>query len=183
MDKHEKLKGLFKYFAKFVPKSVLQDMFKLPATSKEEGYDEFVTELMSDSDEKRLDDISIFVLSANSKYVSDQVKSKNDKIILFVEYGSENYNPNATKGIKERLAITVCREFNISNNDNLNEMLIMNQCYNLLTNIINQINKDQSQLEACGARIKFPVELIPVDPASFFDNCGWTAIFENEKTP
>lgn len=181
MDNSDVLIDFFKYFSKFVPKEVLQDMFKLPEASKEKGYGQLMTEILNQSSDSIIDDISLFMFSANEKFVSDRIKDSNKDIILFVEYGSIKYNPTATNGVKERLAITVAREFNVSNNDALNEVLIMNQCNNILKNILKKMDADQNELDFCHSLINFPVELLPVDSTSFFGNCGWTAIFETTK--
>ena len=175
--------NLFRYFSKFVPKNVLREMFRLPAGTQHAGYAEFAADVLAQPDTNVITEIGAFVLSANRKYVSDRVKN-NKGIILFVEYGSINFDPTTTAGIKERVAVTVCSEFGFQNNDNLNEALLMNRTNNILIGILNQMDADQNELDACGLGklINFPAEVLPVDCETFFDNSGWTALFENEKT-
>lgn len=86
--------------------------------------------------------------------------------------------------MQQQLAVTVCREHNIANNDNLNETLLMNDCYNILSKILQQMETDQSCGNTCevGNLIKFPAEVLPIDSETFFDRSGWTALFTNENT-
>lgn len=183
MNNPDYIINLFRYFSKFVPKEILRDMFRLPAGTQNAGYAEFSADVLAQPDDNVIADIGAFVLSANRKYVSDRVKNSKG-IILFVEYGSISYDPGTTGGVKERIAVTVCSEFGFQNNDNLNEALLMNRTNNILTSILRQMDADQNELEACGLGklINFPAEVLPVDSENFFDNSGWTALFENEKT-
>ncbi len=175
--------SLFRYFSQFVPKSVLEKMFRQPEHSQEFGYSEFKTDVLATDNDKVIIGLGTFVCSANRKYVSDKIKNSQG-IILFVEYGSAMFDPTATDGVKQQLAVTVCREHNIANNDNLNEALLMNECYNILSDILQQMETDQSNEDTCevGNLIKFPAEVLPVDSETFFDRSGWTALFSNENT-
>lgn len=175
--------SLFRYFSAYVPKSVLSELFRLPDISREPGYDEFVAEVLSTPDDKVIPSINTFVCSANRKYVSDKIKNS-DGIVLFVEYGSVLFNPGVTDGVKQKLAVTVCREYNVSNNDNLNEALLMNECGNILSEILQQMQTDQENEDVCGLSnlIVFPADILPVDSDVFFDRSGWTALFDNQNT-
>ena len=183
MNNADYIINLFRYFSKFVPKYVLKEMFRLPAGTQSPGYAEFASEALAQPDESVIGDIGAFIVSANRKYVSDRIKA-NKGIVLFVEYGTFSYDPGGTEGVKEQIAVTVCREFGFQNNDNLNEALLMNTTNNILTRILRQMSADQGELEACGLGrlINFPAEILPVDSETFFDNSGWTALFENSHT-
>lgn len=174
---------LFRYFSNYVPKSVLNKMFRQPSHSREHGYTEFKAEVLNTDNDKVVIGIGTFVCSANRKYVSDSIRNSKG-IILFVEYGSVAFDPEATDGVKQQLAVTVCREYNAANNDNLNEALIMNECYNILSQILQQMEIDQSNGDVCniGNLIKFPAEILPIDSETFFDRSGWTALFDNQNT-
>lgn len=174
---------LFQYFSKYVPKPVLTHMLVQPEHSTRSGYASLSAEILSQPDTCVISDIGTFVCSTNRNYVSEKIKNS-DGIILFVEYGSFSFNPLETFGVTQKLAITVCHEFNMSNHDNLNEILLMNKCNNLLNSILVQMQEDQTALEACGLLnlIKFPAEVIPIEPETFFGRSGWTALFENENS-
>lgn len=175
--------SLFSYFSAYVPKSVLSELFRLPDMAREPGYDEFATEVLRTPDNKVIPAINTFVCSANRKYVSDKIKNSNG-IVLFVEYGAVLFNPGVTDGVKQKLAITVCREYNVANNDNLNETLLMNECNNILSGILQQMQVDQENEDVCGLNnlIVFPADILPIDSDEFFDRSGWTALFDNQNT-
>ncbi|HPM11052.1 MAG TPA: hypothetical protein PK941_11470 [Paludibacter sp.] len=175
--------SLFRYFSQFVPKPVLEEMFRQPERSQEAGYSEFKAEVLATGDNKVIVELGTFVCSANRKYVSDKIKNSQG-VILFIEYGSTMFDPTATDGVEQQLAVTVCREHNVANNDNLNEALLMNECYNILSEILQQMEIDQSSGDTCevGNLIKFPAEILPVDSETFFDRSGWTALFSNQNS-
>ena len=173
--------GLYKYFSRYVGKEVLKKTFK--QIDKKYGYDEYVSEVMSLPDDYVIDDIDMFVISPNRKMVSDAIKSTME-VSFFVEYGQLTFDPLNTNGVKERLAITICKHFDPSNTDNLNEALIMNLCLDILKKILVQMDFDQSELETCGVNnlIKFPAEIYPVNGENWYDRIGWTALFQNENS-
>ena len=174
---------LFKYFSKFVPKDVLEKIFIQPDGSKKTGYDEIKSEVLASGDECVIPEIEKFVLSINENFISDKMKNSNG-IVLFVEYGKLNVDHDKPKGITEALAITVAYNFSEKNNDNLNEIILMNQCLEILHKIILQMGEEQEALDFCGDAdlITYPAEVQPVDPNSFYGCAGWCAMFTNAKT-
>jgi hypothetical protein len=174
---------LYKYYSKFVSKQVLTDTFSQNEESKNAGYDELKAEMLSQPDTTVIDQVATFVVSTNNEFVEDRVRNSKG-IILFVEYGSFNFNPIITGGVTEAIGISVCMEYSISNNDNLNEALIMNKCNNILNAILVQMQADQSELDSCSPNglIKFPAKIHAIDPKAFFGRIGWTAIFDNETS-
>jgi len=174
---------LYKYYSKFVPKQILTDTFKQTNETKNSGYDELVAEMLSQPDTSVINQVETFVVSTNNDFVADRI-SNSKGITLLVEYGSFDFNPIITGGITEAIGISVCMEYNMSNNDNLNEALIMNRCNNMLNAILEQMNADQSELESCSpfSLIKFPAKIHAIEAKSFFGRIGWTALFDNENS-
>lgn len=127
--------NLFKYFSKFVPKDVLEKIFIQPDGSRKTGYSEIESEVLSQGDDSVIDDIEKFVISINENFISERIKNSHG-FILFVEYGKLNVNHDVEKGIIQSLAITVAYNFSDNNNDNLNEIIQMNQCLDILDRII-----------------------------------------------
>jgi hypothetical protein len=166
---------LFKYFAQFVPKAVLQDLLVQPEHSSEAGYAEVKAELMLPS-ERIINDITTYICSSNPDFVADKVRNA-PGVILFVEYGNINTNPASEYGVQKSVAITIAHEFNRSNNDNLNEALLMNNCNNLLNHLLITLEYDQNYNNGCGVigQMEFPAQVAPIDPESFFGRVGWTA--------
>ncbi|MDR0863713.1 MAG: hypothetical protein LBO74_02120 [Candidatus Symbiothrix sp.] len=174
---------LYKYFSRFVPKPVLEDMFIQPGDTRDTGYDEVRSEILAESDENRIDAIEAFVVSINENFVSQRVKNTKG-VILFVEYGKINLNHDQANGVRQALSVTVVNDFSIVDNDNLNEILLMNECWIILDSIIQTMNEEQGSLDFCGGSelVTYPVDIRPVDPVTFYGRGGWSAIFENSKT-
>lgn len=174
---------LFKYFSKFVSKDILQAMLVNPEGSQQPGYVEIEAEILNQPDDYIIDDIEMFVFSTNEKFVSDRMKNV-EKISLFVEYGALAYNPTSPLGVRQKLAVHVAFPYSMANNDNLNETLLMNRMHNVLCTILDQMETDQTDLEFCGTRelIKFPAEIVPIEPMLFYDRSGWMAIFDHSVT-
>lgn len=174
---------LLKYFCKFVKKEVRQKQFVAPDGSRQKGYEELEAEIMSIPEDLVIDDIDLFVLSANEKMVSDNMRNT-DKIALYVEYGAFTYNPTVLEGVREKLAVHIAFPYAIANNDLINENLLMNRMHNILCSILDQMQQDQNELDFCGNRklIDFPAELVAIDPPLFYDRAGWMAIFDSTDT-
>jgi len=183
MNNPDYILELYKYFSKFVPKKTLTPSFKKPAKPKP-GYDEFKTEVLAQPDTFVLPDIGTFVVSADIDRVSDRIKNSTG-VVLFVEYGKTSLDPNnSSEGVEENLSVTIVESCEFTNNDNLNEALIINNCLNLLIQILDQMQADQTELDSCGesSLVQFPVDIIPVDRKTFFDRAGWSAQFNNKKS-
>ncbi|MDR0681761.1 MAG: hypothetical protein LBG15_07940 [Dysgonamonadaceae bacterium] len=175
---------LFRYFSRFVPVPVLQEVMIQPEGSRYPGYSEIESEILSSSeDSARIPDIEKFVLSINENFLSERVKNAKS-YILYVEYGNITADFQKANGVKQTLGITVAHNFNDANHDNLNEVLLMDRCLNLLTTILRQMIVDQKQLDFCSSidLITMPVEILPVDPISFYGCGGWAAMFKNATT-
>lgn len=182
MNNQETLIYLFKYFAKFIPKDVLKKMF-VKSKGSVEGYDEIAAEVLSTSDDLVIPDFDAFIFSPNEAFLSKKMKNSN-KTVLYVEYGAFTYSPNEMQGVKEKLALHVAYPYSYSNNDNLNEVLIMNKMHGILCSILDQMEKDQTELNFCASTelITFPAEIVAIDPPLFFDRTGWMALFDYSTT-
>lgn len=175
--------NLLKYYSKFVPKKVLKEMFIKGGSDRHPGYDEIKTEIMSSTDDRVIPDIDTFVFSMNEQYVERRLNNSRD-VVLFVEYGAFSYDPTRVNGIQEKLAIHVVFPASKTNSDNIEESLLMNRMHNILTDILKQMEEDQSDLDFCGTKklIKFPAEIVPVEPMLLYGRAGWMAIFDHEIT-
>lgn len=173
---------LYKYFSKFVPAEVLQKSFVQSENSRLPGYAEITAEVLNYS-ASRKPEIDTFVVSINEKFVSDKMKNSKE-FILFVEYGKISYTPDVDKGVAEHIAITVAHNISDKNTDNLNELLIMNRCFDILKDIIDTMHAEQSELEFCSGQqlVTYPVEFSVVEPEMFYGCGGWAAIFKTAKT-
>jgi hypothetical protein len=173
---------LLKYYAKFVPKSVLERIFIQPGKSRFPGYDEIKTEMLALPNDQVLPDFDTFVVSLNENFVAERMKNSKE-YVLFVEYGSFSVNHSFTEGVKGNLAVGVVRKFSDLNNDNVNEIIQMNKCFVLLDTIIQAMADEQETLDFCdGTLVTFPLEIYPVDPAAFYGCGGWIAKFEKINT-
>jgi hypothetical protein len=175
--------NLFKYFSRFVPNESLKEIFIQPEHSRRAGYSEIEAEIMGLDNKPFIPEIERFIVSINENFVSERIKNFNG-IILFVEYGKHSIDHSVMKGVKESLAVTIARNFSDANNDNLNEILLMNQCLEILDKIIRTMQEEQNGPDFCinGELITFPVEVMPVDPALFYGCGGWNAMFTNSYT-
>ena len=173
---------LFKYFAKFVPKAVLEKMF-VKSGNRVEGYAEIASEVLSAPDDLRISDIDAYIFSANEGFLAKKVKNSN-KTVLYIEYGAFSYTPNALHGVREKLGLHVAHPYSSTNNDNLNEMLIMNKMHDILCSILDRMETDQRELNFCRSTklIEFPAEIVTIDPPLFFDRTGWMALFDYSTT-
>jgi hypothetical protein len=183
MNKSDIILTLLKYFSQFVKKEVRQGLFIAPDGSRQKGYEELEAEIMSIPEDRVIDDIDLFVVSANEKMVSDKIKNT-QHTSLYVEYGSFSYNPSIMQGVREKLAVHVAYPYTIAANDMINENLLMNRMHNNLCSILDQMEKDQNELEFCGNRklIDFPAEIVAIDPPLFYDRAGWMGIFDSVET-
>ena len=123
------------------------------------------------------------MVSINESFVSSRIKNAKD-FILFVEYGKISYTPDDFRGANEHIALTVAHPIPENNTDNLNELLIMNECLNIITDIIDTMHAEQNELDFCAGEelISYPADLSVVDPSVFYGCAGWTAMFKNSKT-
>lgn len=174
---------LYRYFSQFVPKTVLEKMFQQQSGSKHVGYDELESEILSMDDDFRIHQIETFVLSINEKFVSDRIKNTSG-VILFIEYGKFNIDKESVLGVKEDLSIAIVQKLPSSNNDNINEILIMNNCLQILDTIIHKMEEEQENLIFCGNSklIEYPITYHVVDPVEFYGFGGWAATLNNAKT-
>ena len=178
---------LFRYFSRFVPTSVLKETMIQPERSRLPGYSEIQAEILLDPSDPlqnvRIPEIKKFVLSINENFVSERIKNSNG-FILFVEYGNIAADFLRANGVKQSIAVTVAHNFSDANHDNLNEVLLMNRCLDLLMIILRQMIADQGQLDFCSSidLITMPVDILAVEPAMFYGCGGWCAMFQNSTT-
>ena len=175
---------LFRYFSRFVPVSVLKEMMIQPGHSRFPGYSEIEAEILSVTKQNVcIRDIEKFVFSINEKFVSERIKNSKG-IILFVEYGNISADFKRANGVKQSIAITVAHNFSDTNNDNLNEVVLMNRCLDILLSIIQQMFIDMGQLDFCSSLelITVPADIQVVDPAAFYGCGGWCVMFQNSQT-
>ena len=175
---------LFRYFSRFVPLKVLKEIMIQPEHSRLSGYSEINAEILADLEpEVRIPEIEKFVFSSNEKFVSERIKNSKG-IILFVEYGNIAANFKIANGVKESIFVTVAHNFSNTNNDNLNEVILMNRCLDILMSILQQMIADEGQLDFCLSieLITMPVDIQVVDPSVFYGCGGWAAIFQNSTT-
>jgi hypothetical protein len=173
---------LFKYYAKFVPKSVLEKIFIQPGKSRFPGYDEIRTEVLAFSTAHVLPDFDTFVVSTNESFVSERMKNSKE-YVLFVEPGSFSIDHSIVEGVKENVAVFVVRKFSDSNSDCVNEVIHLNKCFVLLDTILRTMGDEQESLDFCdGLLVNFPVEIYPVEPALFYGCGGWMAKFKKVNT-
>lgn len=168
------------YYAKFIPKTVLDRLFVQPDATQRPGYSNLRSEMLALPEHSIIPEIQNFMFSLNTKFLSDSIKDAKG-FLLFVEYGEvSKFTPVIQDGIKETVGITVAHEFNIANNDSINETLLMNQSYNIIIEILKTMYKDMRNPENCPVNtlINFPAKIQPVESQFFFDHCGWSAVFE-----
>jgi hypothetical protein len=175
---------LFSYFSQFVPVNVLKEIMIQPDRSRLPGYSEIQSEILLDPAlSTRIPEIEKFVLSINEKFVSERIKNSKG-FILFVEYGNIAADFLRANGVKESIAVTVAHPFSDTNNDNLNEVIVMNRCLDILMLILRQMTADMGQLDFCSSieLITMPVDIQVVDPTTFYGCGGWSAMFQNSTT-
>jgi hypothetical protein len=110
------------------------------------------------------------LLAATDKMKSDEERRECINQICAILYPrTGNYTQNMVSG---------------HNNDNLNEIVHMNRCLDILDKILRQMGEEQDEPDFCaGAElITSPVEIQVVDPVSFYGCGGWCAMFTNANT-
>jgi len=178
---------LLRYFSRFIPVSVLKEIMIQPELSRLPGYSELEAEILAGSADPtqniRIPYLEKFVLSINEKFISEKMKNSKG-FILFVEYGNISADFKRANGVKQSIAVTVARNFSDTNNDNLNEALLMNRCLEILMLILKQMFADMGQLDFCSSLelITVPVDIQVVDPSSFYGCGGWCAMFQNSQS-
>ena len=172
---------IFKYFAKFVPKNVLEKNFVQPAVSKYAGYDMIRSEVMALPPTNILPELDTFIVSINENFVSERMKNVSN-YILFVEYGPMTVDHTIPEGILELLAVSIVRKFSDTNNDSINELIQMDKCFELLDTILQTMTTDQSELGFCDALVTMPIKVEPVAPELFYGCGGWVAKFKKTNT-
>jgi len=175
---------LFRYFCRFVPLSVLKEILIQPERSRFPGYSEIEAEILADpAPGVRIPEIEKFVLSVNENFLSERIKNSKG-FILFVEYGKISADFKRMNGVQEFLAITVARNFSDANHDNLNEVLLINRCLDILLSIIKQMLADMGQIDFCSdiELITMPIDIQPIEPKMFYGCGGWCALFHNSTT-
>ena len=173
----------FKYFSKFVSPEALKTIFVQPGHSRKPGYGEIESETLAPGGSAVIPEIERFIFSINENFVSERIKNSRG-IILFVEYGELSVDHEAMQGVRQTVSVTVARNFSDLNNDNLNEVLVMNRCLEILDRIIRQMEADQNDPGFCGSGelIAYPVKIRPIEPAFFYGAGGWSALFTFSKT-
>ena len=173
---------LFKFYAKFVPKPVLKKMF-VKNSKQLPGYNEIAAEVQAAPETHVIKDIDAFVFSANEEFLSKKMKNQKGTV-LYVEYGAFRYTPNREHGVKEKIALHVAHPYSATNNDNLNETLLMSRTHSIITYILDEMEKEQNSLGFCGDTklVEFPAEIVAIDPPTFFDRIGWMGIFDFSTT-
>jgi hypothetical protein len=186
MDK-DLIISMFHYFSRFVPLNVLREMLIQPDVSRLSGYSEVETEVLRDTPTLtltvRIPEIKKFICSINENFVSERIKNSNG-FILVIEYRNITVDFEKLNGFRQLLAVTVAHNFSDANYDNLNELLSMSRCLDLLLFILRQMKADQSQIDFCSdiQLLTMPVNIIPVDPVSLYGFGGWSALFHQTKT-
>ncbi len=180
---NELIINLYKYFSKFVSKDVLRKMFIQPIESMKTGYQEIEAEILAGTDEFVIPDFDTYVVSINESFLSERMKNSKD-FVLFIEYGEMDVDHETVKGVKQSLSIAVAHNFSTTNNDNLNEILLMNKCLEILDQIIAHMQSEQDSLDFCqnAELITFPAAYKVIDPAAFYNCGGWAAQFKNSHT-
>jgi len=179
---NELIINLFRYYAKFAPKSVLEKLFIQPAASRFTGYDQLHAEAMALPAANELPDLDTFIVSINENFLSERIKNAS-KFILFVEYGAFSLDYTVPEGVTEQIAVSVAHNFSDTNNDSVNELLLMNKCFELLDTILQTMVADQNELDFCdGSLADPPIKVQAIDPASFYGCGGWVAIFKKTNT-
>ena len=173
---------IFKYYARFVPKSVLEKIFVQPAASRLTGYDMIRAEVLAQPTAREIPGIDAYIVSINENFVSERIRNAAG-FILFVEYGVLSVDHTVTEGVQQSLAVSVVRNFSDANSDNLNEIILMNRCLVMLDTILQAMNDEQNELDFCdGSLVAWPVKTEPVDPALFYGCGGWVAKFKKINT-
>lgn len=182
MNDQDYIIKIFKYFARFVPTATLQDALRQPSHSAIDGYNAAKAEILQPS-VLQIADIDTYVCSAHPGFVADRIKNAKG-LILFVEYGGIGFNPVGERGVSKNLGITIAHDYNHSNNDNLNEALLMNRCNNILNQILAQIEADQHLSNGCTVMgmANFPAQCSPINAEEFFGRYGWTATLTVSQT-
>lgn len=175
------VRSLMTYFAGFVSVDAINKLGKLPKNARLPEYDALISELQK-VEKKANTGISNYIFSINEKYLSDNVKAMSGKL-LFVEYGNITLQGQVVTHAEVDLAITVASEFTVSNNDIINETLMMENNLATLNTILETMQQEQDSLEACPAikLLEFPATIIPVSPSTFYDHGGWCAMFSRRS--
>lgn len=161
---------IFRYFCRFVPAEVLRKMAVTPDYAAMPGFNELITELSDKDPSAGMQQIDTFVFSANPDYVADRVRNSSGTV-LFVEYGDAITGSNGMS-VGVNLAVTIAKPYNKGNNDNLSELIVANDMFNIVMHILSDM---QAYNDGCHCETFLsPANISPVNPVSFYDRIGFT---------
>lgn len=172
---------IYNLFARFVPKSVLEEYNHITDNSKMLDYDARLAESLNNTITKSaIDDIGTYICSISEKYIFDKLRNASG-VVLFVEPGEVTLLNTTTE--QQRISIMLVAPFNVNNNDSLNESILLDHLRDEITTIINKLQFwVATDKISCSAQMSVENVLTPIPLEAFEQHIGWQ-VFITLTTP
>lgn len=133
------IKDIFLYFAQFIPKPVLADMFRM---NNADGYAALKTQLQNLPDTRVISDIKCFIFGPDEESVRERISSANG-LYLFIDYtaATSYINSMDVKTDKMHIGIT-CAVPTPEDTDQPSLMLLQDKTLSVLKTIRNAMRAD-----------------------------------------
>lgn len=170
---------IIKYFAKF-PDGILKNFSR--TTSQETGYDTLKAYFQGITS-PAIPEIKDFVFGTDETIVTNRLRNMKD-FFLFVEYGRISISVPDKVRVRNGslyLAFTVAKPFNNAGRDPAEELIISDQCLDLVIQILQAIETDDDAACVRGRYIDSAIDITPVVPEMFYQNIGWVVTFSRNN--
>lgn len=175
------LTDIIKYFGKFPDRSGVLRNFNR-TTEKLSGYDDLKTYFTNLGD-PLLPEIKDFVFGTDEKVISTRLDSI-ASFFLYVELGQiaasspDNFHNRDTNLM---LAITLGHPFVGSDQDCVDDILLSDQCLDLLLQLKDNIIADDDQTCFITRLMENEISINPIEPSLFFNNIGHVMKIEKKS--
>lgn len=165
--------NIIKYFGKFPDKAGVLKCFNRDP-EKYPGYDD-LKDYFTNLPAGLIPDISDFVFGSDMNVIANRIQGFKD-FFLFVEYGE--INATAPDNFQNRktdllLAITIAHQNNINDLDNIEDIMLTDQCLDLLLQIKNIMLDDDSETCIFEDLLQSDIKIQQLDPVRFYNNLGY----------
>lgn len=130
---------LYRYYAKFVPLSVLKKNYL--GAKNDRGAAAIQAEVLADESDHRIDSIGEFLFMGDSDFILQRLRNSNQQLLM-IDSDKLNYRPDVDDGSKMSIAVSICEHYNRTNTDVVSELAIQNRCLETLKSILHRTSDD-----------------------------------------
>ncbi|MDA3912286.1 MAG: hypothetical protein PF448_13110 [Bacteroidales bacterium] len=173
---------LLKYFCKFPNRDgVLKNFAR--SSEKVNGYNDLKT-YIQELPAAIMPEIKDFIFTSDSDVLKDRVRTASDYFML-LEYGQivqSGQNKMKVRETEWLVSLTIAHQANGRNHDGFEEALLSNQALNIVRDLIQRIDADDSNTCASGRLLDKPISISPVEPYLLYNSYGWVLTFKKTAT-